>query len=535
MNAFSCYGIQSNLTVGDIKGNLALLRDAYMVGQKAGAELVIASELCITGYPPEDLLLSQDFLNKTKDAVSQLAEITAIQGAPALLVGAPYLDTNGACYNAAILLDNGKIHSVVYKHDLPNFGVFDEKRYFCAGPLPHVLSWRGKKLGVMICEDMWHKEVPHHLGAQGADCFIVLNASPFEREKHEIRTALAQEHCQKHAIPLIYINQTGGQDELVFDGTSFVMNAEGDITQLFPSFEAHHAPLNFTSASTIIPPDDLTRCYHACVMGLRDYVRKNGFKDVLIGLSGGIDSALTAVIAVDALGKDHVHLVMMPSPYTAEISLKDAKTLAENLGARYDTVPIKDGMHAMDTMLAALHDPEIPCPIAKENIQSRLRGNLLMAISNSTGALLITTGNKSEMSVGYATLYGDMCGAYNPLKDLYKMDVFALSRWRNRNGNIIPERIITRPPSAELREHQKDEDSLPPYDVLDAILYALIDKREHSEAIITKGFDAATVQKIAKLVTVSEYKRKQAPIGTKLTSLAYGRDRRFPITHQFKL
>lgn len=536
MNApLSLFAMQGNVTVGDIAGNCARIRDAYAQAAAQGAELMVTSELCVTGYPPEDLLLSRAFVDAAMESTHALADLTAHAGSPALLVGTLWRDATGKLFNASVLFDGGKLVTVRYKHDLPNFGVFDEQRYFAAGPLPHVISWRGRKLGVMICEDMWHPEVANHLAAQGAECFIVLNASPYERNKFTTRTQLAQQHCAAHQRPLYYINQVGGQDELVFDGASFAMNAAGECTTLFPSFEEHSALLTLSPATNTTHPDSLHTDYQAMVMGLRDYVEKNRFNGVLIGLSGGIDSALTAVIAVDAVGKDRVHLVMLPSPYTSQISLDDAAQLAQNLGTRYDILPIEDGMRSMNTMLAQLHDDTIPCAIAKENIQSRLRANLLMAISNSTGALLITTGNKSEMAVGYATLYGDMCGAYNPLKDLYKTEVFAISNWCNRDREIIPERIISRPPSAELRDDQKDEDSLPPYAILDQILYGLVDARRSTADLITEGFDEATVQRVARLLTISEYKRSQAPIGTKLSGLAFGRDRRFPITHRFKL
>ena len=528
---------QINPTVGDIAGNVALIRDAHALAASQQASLIIFPELAVIGYPPEDLLYTSKLIRDAQHAVNELANLTT-DNAPAILLGSTHAH-DGTLYNAAFLLDDGNIHAITHKHHLPNFGVFDEQRYFSAGALPSVIAWRGNKLGVMICEDMWHNDVAAHLAAQGADCFISLNASPYDHHKPAQRIAWAKQHCATHHLPLTYVNMHGGQDEVVFDGGSFVMDATGTLTHQHPSFEG-----SISAIAHATTPDEATLTYLAMMTGLRDYVKKNGFKTVLLGLSGGIDSALTAAVAVDALGAEHVHAVMLPSPYTSQLSLDEARITAENLGIRYDIVPIEDGMAATESMLAHLHDNAIPCPIARENIQSRLRGLLLMAISNSTGALLITTGNKSEMAVGYATLYGDMCGAYSVLKDIYKTDVFALASWRNghvpphakgKAGITIPERTITRPPSAELRENQTDQDALPPYDVLDAILKALIEEHQDIATIVARGFDEATVRKVAKLLYINEYKRRQAPPGVKLTQMNFGRDRRFPLTNRFQL
>jgi len=532
---------QINPTVGDIHGNTALIREAYTHAQQHGAALVIFPELAVIGYPPEDLLYTHKLVEDAHHAITELATLTA-NSAAAMLVGSLHYH-DGTLYNAAYLLDAGNIHAIIHKHHLPNNGVFDEQRYFNAGTLPNVVQWRDRQLGIMICEDMWHDDVTAHLAAQGALHLLVLNASPFEHHKHTQRLAWATTHCTRHRLPLTYVNMVGGQDEIVFDGGSFTMDAQGKLTQQLPFFTTHDADYH-TSASPSAPRDAHTLTYLAMMTGLRDYVEKNKFSSIVLGLSGGIDSALTAAVAVDALGAHRVHAVMLPSPYTSQLSLDEARITAENLGIRYDIIPIEEGMKASHSMLTSLHDASIPSAIALENIQSRLRAVLLMAISNSTGALLITTGNKSEMAVGYATLYGDMCGAYSVLKDVYKTDVFTLARWRNANvpqgaqgkaGIVIPEATITRPPSAELRDNQTDQDSLPPYDILDAILECLVEQHMDIASIVARGFDEATVRKIARLLYMNEYKRRQAPLGVKLTSMNFGRDRRFPLTNRFQL
>ncbi len=554
----SLYLAQLNFTVGDIAGNAARIRAVYEAAKEANAELVVFSELCLIGYPPEDLIFTPKLRRDAMAAAHELAAIT--KGGPAMLLGCVWEEERqeareesrerrdishrsplySRLYNAAVLLDNGAVQHIQYKHHLPNYGVFDEKRVFERGPLPNIIPWRGKKLGVLICEDIWGDEAPAYLAAQQPDMIICINASPFEQGKQQKREALAAQEAQRASCPLIYLNQVGGQDELVFDGGSFVVDPAGVMVERLAFFEEEVSGVGFQvpgkeKTSGTRNPEPETLLYQAMQTGLRDYVNKNGFPGVVIGLSGGIDSALTAVICVDALGPEHVHCVMLPSPYTSQISLDDAAQLAENLAVRYDVLPIAPGMKAAQAMLATLEG--VPTPVAFENIQSRLRGLLLMAISNSTGALLITTGNKSEMATGYATLYGDMCGAFSVLKDVYKTEVFALARWRNEQGDsaLIPERTITRPPSAELRENQKDEDSLPPYEILDKILYSMVECRMSAEEIVAQGHERAVVERVAHLLYISEYKRRQAPPGVKLSTMAFGRDRRFPLTNRFLL
>ncbi len=553
---------QLNLTVGDIAGNVERIRAAYDSAAAEGAELVVFPELAVIGYSPEDLIYTPYFQEKSMAAIEALAQVTA-GGGPAILVGhislmseadqakalRPKDRYTNTLYNSVYLLDDGKIAQVQHKHHLPNYGVFDEKRVFERGPLPEVMEWRGRRLGVFVCEDMWGERVAPHLIAQQPDVLISINASPFEAEKQERREALAGRIAKEAGVPLFYLNQVGGQDELVFDGGSLVVNAAGEVAARM-AFFAEETILCTLDGEAVTVPQEVPRpiiglqdsLYLAMMTGLRDYVEKNGFPGVVLGLSGGIDSALTAVVAVDALGAERVHAVMLPSPYTSEMSLEDAAELVEALGVEYHVLPIDPGMAAADEILAPVEG--VPCALAKENIQSRLRGLTLMAISNSSGKLLITTGNKSEMAVGYATLYGDMCGAFSVLKDLYKTEVFAVSRWRNEvlpqgalgpSGVVIPERTITRPPSAELREGQVDEDSLPPYDVLDAILKSLVEGRLSVDDMVRAGYEREVVEHVARLLYVSEYKRRQAPPGVKLTTMAFGRDRRFPLTNRFTL
>ncbi len=552
---------QLNFTVGDIAGNAARVCEAYAKAKAEGAELVVFPELCVIGYPPEDLIFTPKLRHDAMVMARELALLT--KDGPAMLLGCVWEEGRGnrepgiekfpdsrfqipdsSLYNAALLLDEGRIQHIQYKHHLPNYGVFDEKRVFERGPLPEVITWRGRKLGVLICEDMWGSEAAAHLAKGKPDMIVCLNASPFEQGKHKRRVALAAQVAQSAHCPLVYLNQVGGQDELVFDGGSFVVDASGEVVERLAFFEEEIRELGIENRESRkmtlqIPdsgfpvPDSYSLLYQAMTVALRDYVNKNGFPGVVIGLSGGIDSALTACVCVDALGAERVHCVMLPSPYTSQISLEDAAELAKNLGVRYDILPISPGMEAAQAMLSGMEG--VPSALAFENIQSRLRGLLLMAISNSTGALLITTGNKSEMATGYATLYGDMCGAFSVLKDVYKTQVFALARWRNSQEATIPERIITRPPSAELREGQVDEDSLPPYAVLDKILYHLVEERLAVDEVAAKGYDRAVVEKVARLLYLSEYKRRQAPPGVKLTAMAFGRDRRFPLTNRFML
>jgi NAD+ synthase len=547
-NSLKFYLAQCNPTVGGIKGNMALIREARAAAAAAGADLAVYSELVVCGYPPEDLVLKPFFQDRVEAAVYELAGDTA-DGGPGMLISAPWRQEDGL-YSAAILLDGGEVAATRMKYDLPNYSVFDEKRVFKAGPLPGPMPFRDVRLGVMTCEDMWQPDVTECLEESGAEMLVVLNGSPFENDKTDIRIQLATQRVTESGLPLIYVNQVGGQDELVFDGASFVLNADRSVATWMPSFREAGQLTEWTrggegwvcaQGERILPPEDEEAMYRAMSLGLADYVRKNGFPGVIIGLSGGIDSALTAAVAVDALGADKVHCVMMPSPYTSAESLEDAAACAKALGVRLDEIGIEPAMKAFDEMMAPVFGDRGP-DITEENIQARSRGIVLMALSNKLGHMLLTTGNKSEMSVGYATLYGDMAGGYSVLKDVYKTEVFKLSRWRNANrpgdfigpaGEVIPERIITKPPSAELRPDQKDEDSLPPYEVLDDILRCLIEGEMGLDEITARGHKPELVQRVWRMLDIAEYKRRQAPPGVKLTSRAFGRDRRYPITNSF--
>jgi NAD+ synthase len=540
---------QLNPTVGDIAGNVEKLRQARLEGGALGADLVIGTELCIAGYPPEDLVLKPDFLDACEASVRGFAAETA-EG-PAILVGAPWRQ-EGRVYNAALLLDGGVIAAVRFKHELPNYGVFDERRVFAAGPAPGPVAFRGVRLGIMICEDMWLANVAETLCETGAELLIVVNASPYEHGKRDERVQLACARVAECGLPLIYVNQIGGQDELVFDGGSFALDADCTLRLQAPDWRYSVLPLvaargaddrwSFAPGPLTKPGERLEAVYQAMVLGLRDYVGKNGFPGIVLGLSGGIDSALSAAVATDALGRDKVHCVMMPSPYTSRDSREDAAECAGLLGVALREIGIGAAMEAFAAMLA----PEFadrPPDITEENIQSRARGVTLMALSNKFGWMVLSTGNKSEMSVGYATLYGDMCGGYSVLKDIYKTTVFALARWRNANlpegslglaGPVMPERVITKPPSAELKPDQKDEDSLPPYAVLDDILECLVEHEMPVAAIVARGHDEAVVRAVWRLLDRAEYKRRQAPPGVKITRRAFGRDRRYPITNLFR-
>jgi NAD+ synthase len=535
---------QINPTVGDLAGNNALILKHYRTLAPTH-DLVVFPELALLGYPPEDLVLMPGFQQAAQDALATLVEATAGQGA-ALLVGGLQVKED-TLYNAAFLLEGGAVRHIARKHFLPNSGVFDEMRVFAPGPLPAVVAWRGCRLAFLVCEDMWHPEIFPGLAAQGCEAVLVINGSPFEAGKQAIRKQLATDAATRHGLAIFYLNMVGGQDELVFDGQSFAMNAKGEVVHRLAAFAEDTASYTFAddrieahSPSHPTPGWDES-VYAAVTLGLRDYVEKNGAPGVLLGLSGGVDSALAACIAVDALGPGRVRSVMLASPYTAAISHEDAAAVAKNLGIRHETLAIAPGMQAVDAMLAGL--PEGVSPLAQENLQSRLRGLTLMAISNSTGYLLISTGNKSEMATGYATLYGDMCGAFNPLKDIYKTEIYALCRWRNAQrwkrglgpaGAVLPERVLTRAPSAELRDNQTDQDSLPPYDRLDAMLRLLIEGRQASQDLLTAGFSFDEVARTTHLLRLSEYKRRQAPPGPKISPLSFGRDRRFPVTNRFK-
>ena len=540
---------QLNPTVGDIDGNAALVGAARKAAAKKGADLIVCSELVISGYPPEDLVIRPSFQNACASAIDKLAEETA-DGGPGILVGSLWVE-NDQLYNAALLLDGGKVSAVRLKHDLPNYGVFDEKRVFASGPMPGPINFRDVRLGVMICEDMWQPDVAECLKESGAEIFVVLNGSPYALDKWDQRLNLAVERITETRLPMIYVNQVGGQDELVFDGGSFVLNADRRLQARCVDWSPALQITNWNrtgddwiceQSETASIEDRLSSIYSAMQLGLRDYIDKNNFPGVLIGMSGGVDSALTAAVAVDALGADRVHCVMMPSPYTSEESRTDASAATELLGCRLDEINIGQAMGAFDSMLSPLFG-DAPADTTEENIQARSRGLALMGLSNKTGEMVVSTGNKSEMSVGYATLYGDMCGGFSVLKDVYKMTVFSLCHWRNDNfpksskgpkGKVIPERIITKPPSAELKPDQTDQDTLPPYEELDAILGCLIERDLGTEATAGEGHDLELVKRIWRMLLRAEYKRRQAPPGVKITHRSFGRDRRYPITNGFR-
>lgn len=538
---------QINPVVGDIAGNVARIRAARAQAAVDGAQLVVFPELVVSGYPPEDLVLKSAFLDAIEQAVEDLAADTADNG-PAILVGAPWR-VAGRLHNAALLLDHGRVAASRLKHHLPNYGVFDEARVFAPGPVPGPIQFRGVRLGVLVCEDMWYSDVAETLAECGAEILVVPNGSPFELDKVGIRLSRAKERVAETGLPLIYVNQLGGQDELVFDGASFALDAKGEVMVRLPAWAEqvvttrwHKQDGAWSVAGPIAPiPERDEDLYQAMVLGLRDYVGKNGFPGVVLGLSGGIDSALAAAVAADALGADKVWCVMMPSPYTSQESLDDAAGVAAMLGCRLDNINIGPAMGAFDQMLAP-HFAGTNADITEENLQSRARGVTLMALSNKFGPMVLSTGNKSEMSTGYATLYGDMCGGYAVLKDVYKTAVFAVCRWRNGNfpagalgpnGPVMPERVITKPPSAELKPDQTDQDTLPPYDVLDGILACLIEGELSVEATVAQGYDDAMVRRIWRMLDRAEYKRRQAPPGVKITGRSFGKDRRYPITNGF--
>ncbi|MFN3371729.1 MAG: NAD+ synthase [Sphingomonadaceae bacterium] len=534
---------QTNPVMGDLAGNAtAILQARALAGD---ADVVVTPELSLIGYPPEDLVLKPALVEACAGQLERLAEATA-DGGPALLVGTTHRSEAGL-HNAYALLDGGRVAAVRVKHDLPNYGVFDEKRVFVPGPLPEPVEFRGVRLGLPICEDMWTPAVSAHLKAAGADLLVVPNGSPYEIGKEDKRLALARARAAETGLPLLYVNRTGGQDELVFDGGSFALDADGAVRARLPDWDEALACVTFADgrfeATTCHQPDSYEEeIWHAMLVALRDYVGRNRFPGVVLGLSGGIDSALTAAVAVDALGPDKVWCVMLPSRFTSRESLDDAARCARLLGVRLDNIPIEPAVAAIEMMLAGQFAGR-PRDLAEENAQSRLRMVTLMGLSNKFGHMLLTTGNKSELSVGYATIYGDMAGGYNVLKDVYKTTVFRLARWRNAQrprlglgpeGPVMPERIITKPPTAELRENQRDDDSLPPYDVLDPILHGLVEEELSAAEIVARGADAETVARIERLLYVAEYKRRQAPPGVKIGPRTFGRDRRYPITNAFR-
>jgi NAD+ synthase len=537
---------QLNPTVGDIQGNLTRIRHARAASGEC--DLVISSELALIGYPPEDLVMRPAVLDATRRAVHELAADT--RSGPAVIVTTPWQD-NGSLHNAAILLDAGEIVAIRYKHELPNYGVFDEKRVFAAGPLPDVVDFRGVRLGIPICEDMWYPEVTAQLAERGAEILLVPNGSPFERGKVDRRIALAQRRVRETGLPLIYINQVGGQDELVFDGGSFVVDADEQVVVRLPVWSEVTCATRWTRSARrwtcapqplACPPQEPGNTYQALVVGLRDYVNKNRFPGVLLGMSGGIDSALTAAVAVDALGPDRVMGVRMPSRFTSDESQVDAADSAERLGMRLETIAIGGVVNAAEQAVAPLFAGR-PRDAAEENIQARIRGLLLMALSNKFGSMVVTTGNKSEMSVGYATLYGDMCGGYSVLKDLYKTEVYTLARWRNHCvpegglgavAEVIPRSVLTKAPTAELRPNQTDQDTLPEYAALDEMLNGLVEQERSVDDIASDGHPRDVVSRTQNMLFAAEYKRRQAPPGVKTSSRSFGRDRRYPITNRFR-
>lgn len=535
---------QMNQRVGDLEGNAAAMLDMRSKAAAVGADLLVCPELQLVGYPPEDLVLKPEFVRRVHECTDELVEATVEPG-PAMLIGT-IVNEGSQNFNTMLLADGGRVIGRTFKHELPNYGTFDEKRIFTPGPLPAPIVWRGVRFGVPVCEDMWLEPVCAHLAELGAEFFIVPHGSPYELDKIDIRDRLARARTTSTGLPLVFLNRVGGQDELAFDGSSFVMHPDGErvvqmadwdeellITDWVRGPDGWRCETRRSHQLDEFPAD----IYRAMMVALRDYVERNGFAGVILGLSGGVDSALSAAVAVDALGPDKVRGVMLPSKYTSSESLEDARECARMLGCRHDVISIAPGVEGIDNMLPQLSG------LAAENVQARLRMVTLMALSNAEGQMLLTTGNKSEMSVGYATLYGDMAGGYSVLKDAYKTTVFALSRWRNQNkpegalgpeGPVMPARVITKPPTAELRPDQKDEDSLPPYAILDRILEGLVDKEMSvTEVANATGEDVSLVADIESKLLKAEYKRRQAPPGVKIGNRNFGRDRRYPISNFF--
>lgn len=538
---------QLNPVVGDVSGNAAKVRAARAAA--SDADLILFPELFIAGYPPEDLVLKPAFQAACRSEVEALARDTA-DGGPALIVGTPWFE-DGKLYNAVALLDGGRIAGLRFKVDLPNYGVFDEKRVFAVGPMPGPVSFRGVRIGVPICEDIWGSEPAECIAETGGEILLVPNGSPYRRGVVDQRLSVAVARVKETGLPLVYLNQMGGQDELVFEGASFVLNADSSLATQLPAFAEAVVTTHWrrTADGWRCQPGEIADVaenpkadYSACVLGLRDYVEKNRFPGVVLGLSGGVDSALCAAMSVDAIGHERVRCVMLPYRFTSRESLDDAAAAAKALGVRYDILPIASAVTGLEDTLKPLF-AGLPRDVTEENLQARARGMILMAISNKYGLMVVTTGNKSEMSVGYATLYGDMNGGFNPVKDLYKTEVYRLARLRNSwkpafalgpDGPVIPDNIITRPPTAELRENQTDQDTLPPYDILDAILERLVEREEPVATIAAAGFDRDVVMKVERMLNLAEYKRRQAAPGVKVTLRNFGRDRRYPITNKFR-
>jgi len=525
---------QINATVGDFSGNRARIVEFARRARQQNAELLLTPELALCGYPPEDLLLRDDFCSACESELEVLAgELPDI----AVLVGHPE-QRDGRRYNAATLLSGGRRVATYHKQRLPSYEVFDEERYFDSGAAPCILTLNGLRCGVNICADVWEAGAADLAREAGADVLLVLNASPYHIGKRERRTEVLRQRISSTGLPVVYANLAGGQDELVFDGGSFVLDSRGTLRCQLPQFEEALGIVDFVDGepqpTTIVdPPCQEAEIYQALVLGVRDYLGKNGFPGAIIGLSGGIDSALTLCVAVDALGADKVRAVMMPSPYTAELSLSEAREMVRLLGVRYDEIAIAPAMETLAGMLEGQF-AGLPADTTEENLQARIRGMILMALSNKTGSLVLTTGNKSEMAVGYCTLYGDMAGGFAVIKDIVKTLVYRISRWRNTCSHVIPERIISRPPSAELKPDQTDQDNLPPYAVLDAIVEAYMEKDLSPRQIIAEGFAAADVRRVVHLLKISEYKRRQAPVGIRVTQRGFGKDWRYPITNRYR-
>ncbi|MFN9147407.1 MAG: NAD+ synthase [Hyphomonadaceae bacterium] len=540
---------QLNPIVGDIWGNLAKAKTCLGHALSVGADVLVFTELFLIGYPPEDLVLKPAAVKDCGEATEELAALTAGTKLT-VIMGTPWRNEDGL-YNAVAILSDGRVADLRFKHELPNYAVFDEKRVFNAGPLPAPVKIAGVLVGIPICEDIWFDRVTQSLKQQGAELLIVPNGSPYRRPVKQERLASARARVSETGLPLIYVNQIGGQDELCFDGGSFALDASGACVQSLPNFSESQSSALWEKrgdswvckqAEQLDQVEGEAADYAAMVLSLRDYVNKNGFPGVLLGLSGGIDSGLSAAVAADALGADRVRCVMMPSRFTSQESLDDAADNARRLAIPYDVISIEPAVEAFAQMLSGQF-ADTQTGVAEENIQSRSRAVLLMALSNKFGHMVLTTGNKSEMAVGYATLYGDMCGGYNALKDLYKMEVYALSRWRNAHvchiglgasGEVIPQRIIDKAPSAELRENQTDQDSLPPYPDLDDMLHGFVEEEAEIEEVIARGHDPAVVHRIQNLLYVAEYKRRQAPPGVKIGTRNFGRDRRYPITNKYR-